>query len=27
VACKKRYVGELGKPQRLQEMVLVDGEV
>ena len=27
VACKKRYVAELGKPQRLQEMVLVDGEV
>jgi hypothetical protein len=22
VACRKRYVGELGKPQRLQELVL-----
>jgi len=23
VACKKRFVGELGKPQRLQKPVLV----
>jgi len=27
MACKKRYVLELGKPQRFQEIICIDGEL